>query len=101
MELRGAHKGGGRAALPRVRLVASLTSIPSLLDYVCSKKDPREGFILFGFCLIFLFCETLKQGKKQKLALGSCSDPTRMDQVSVLKCHPWIGMLTHTVLEDL
>ena len=21
--------------------------------------------------------------------------------VSVLKCHPWIGMLTHTVLEDL
>ena len=30
-----------------------------------------------------------------------CSDPTRMDQVSVLKCHPWIGMLTHTVLEDL
>ena len=30
-----------------------------------------------------------------------CSDSTRMDQVSVLKCHPWIGMLTHTVLEDL
>ena len=22
-----------------------------------------------------------------------------MDQVSVLMCHPWIGMLTHTVLE--
>ena len=33
--------------------------------------------------------------------LSECSDPTRMDQVSVLKCHPWIGMLTHTVLEDL
>ena len=30
-----------------------------------------------------------------------CSDPTRMVQVSMLKCHPWIGMLTHTVLEDL
>ena len=28
-----------------------------------------------------------------------CSDLTRMDKVSVLKCHPWIGMLTHTVLE--
>ena len=28
-----------------------------------------------------------------------CSDPTRMDQVSVLMCHPWISMLTHTVLE--
>ena len=32
---------------------------------------------------------------------GYCSDPTRMGQVSVLKCHPWIDMLTHTVLEDL
>ena len=31
--------------------------------------------------------------------IPSCSDLTRMDQVSVLKCHPWIGMLTHTVLE--
>ena len=62
----GAHEGGerayppGRALLPRGRLVASLTSTPSLLDCVCSKKDPREGFIPFGFRLIFLFCETLK-----------------------------------------
>ena len=30
-----------------------------------------------------------------------CSDPTSDGQVYVLKCHPWIGMLTHTVLEDL
>ena len=30
-----------------------------------------------------------------------CSDPTSDGQVSVLKCHPWIGMLTPTVLEDL
>ena len=30
-----------------------------------------------------------------------CSDPTLDGQVSLLKCHPWIGMLTHTVLEDL
>ena len=29
------------------------------------------------------------------------SDPTSDDQVSALKCHPWIGMLTHTILEDL
>ena len=35
------------------------------------------------------------------IELVHCSDPTRMDQVSVLKCHPWIGILTHTVLEDL
>ena len=33
--------------------------------------------------------------------IHDCSDPTRMDQVSMLKCHPWIGMLTHTILEDL
>ena len=33
--------------------------------------------------------------------MPNSSDPTRMDQVYVLKCHPWIGMLTHTVLEDL
>ena len=66
VELRGAHEGGGapgppgRALLPRGRLAASLTSTPSLLDHVCSKKDPREGFIPFGFRLIFFFCETLK-----------------------------------------
>ena len=29
------------------------------------------------------------------------SDPTTDGKVSVLKCHPWIGMLTHIVLEDL
>ena len=39
------------ARLPasRGRLVAPLTSTPSLLDCVCSKNDPREGFIPFGF----------------------------------------------------
>ena len=56
----GAHEGGGRALLPRGFLAASLTSTPSLLDCVCSKNDPREGFITFGLRLIFLFCETLK-----------------------------------------
>ena len=30
-----------------------------------------------------------------------CSDPTSDGQVSVLKCHSWIGMMTHTILEDL
>ena len=65
-EPRGAHEGGGRAyppgrtLLPCVRLVASLTSTPSLLDCVCSKNDSPEGFIPFGLRLIFLFCETLK-----------------------------------------
>ena len=66
VELRGAHEGGGRAyppgrtSLSRGRPVASLTSTPSLLDCVCSKKDPREGLIPFGFRLMFVFCETLK-----------------------------------------
>ena len=68
LELRGAHEGGGGptpgcALLPRGRLVASLTSTPSPLDCVCSKKDPREGFVPFGLRLIFLFRETLKQGR--------------------------------------
>ena len=31
----------------------------------------------------------------------TCSDPTLGGQVFMLKCHPWIGMLTHTVLENL
>ena len=66
MELQGAHEGGGvpgppgLAALPRGRLDASLTSTPSLLDHVCSKKIAPEGFIPFGLRLIFLFFETLK-----------------------------------------
>ena len=33
--------------------------------------------------------------------IPSYSDQTSDGQVSVLKCHPWIGMLTHTILEDL
>ena len=37
----------------------------------------------------------------RRSARKECSDPTSDGQVSVLKCHPWIGMLTHTVLEDL
>ena len=72
MELRGAHEGGGRAyppgrtLLPRGCLVESLTSTPSLLDCVCSKKDHREGFIPFGIP----FLQNTEIGKKQKLALG-------------------------------
>ena len=39
----------GRALLPRGLLDCFLTSTPSLLDHVCSKKGPHEGFIPFGF----------------------------------------------------
>ena len=65
-EPRGAHEGGGRAhplgrALhPRGHLSCFLTSTPSLLNCVCSKKIASEGFIPFGLRLIFLFFQTLK-----------------------------------------
>ena len=64
--LRGAHEGGGRAYPPgralhsRGHFVAFQTSTPSLLVCFRSKKDHREGFIPFGLCLVFLFCETLE-----------------------------------------
>ena len=35
--------------------------------------ETYHGFIPFGLGLIFLFFKTLKQGKKQELALGSGS----------------------------
>ena len=56
----GLAQGVGRASLPRGFLEASLTSTPSLLDFFRSKNNSPEGFIPFGLCLIFLFCETLK-----------------------------------------
>ena len=72
----GSHEGPGRvegAPLPRAFLVAFLTCTPSSPDQICSKNNAPEGFILFELRLIFLFFETLKQGKKQELALGSGS----------------------------
>lgn len=72
MELRGAHEGGGRAysprraLLPRGRLVASLTSTPSLLDCVCSKKDPHEDFIPFDIPLL----QNTEIGKKTETDTG-------------------------------
>ena len=68
-----ARPGGWARPLPRALLVDSLTCTPSPLDCFRSKNNSPEGFIPFGVRLIFLFCETLKQGKKQKLALGSGS----------------------------
>ena len=50
----------GRALHPRGLIGCFLTSTPSLLDCVCSKKIAPEGFIPFGIRLIFLFFETLK-----------------------------------------
>ena len=68
---RGAHKVGGRA-LPPGRalhpcgcLVALLTCTLCLLGVFWSKKNHREGFILFGLRLVFVFCEAQKQGKNR------------------------------------
>ena len=76
VEPRGAHEIGGapswcgRALDPRGRLDCFLTCTPSPLGHVRSKNHAPEGFIPFGLRLIFLFCETLKQAKKQQFALG-------------------------------
>src|SRR3954466_2287634 len=59
--------------LPRALLVDPLTCTPSLPYCFLSKNNFSEGFIPFGLHLIFFFCETLKQGKKLELALGSGS----------------------------
>ena len=53
----------GRALRPCGRLVAPPTSSPSLLVVFWSKKSHRGGFIQFELHLVFLFCETQKQGK--------------------------------------
>ena len=72
----GAHEGGGaptprgRAGHPRGRPVHCLTSTPSLVDCVCSKKIAPDGFIPFGHRFIFLFFETLKIGKKTAIRAG-------------------------------
>ena len=66
-----ARPGGWARPLPRALLVDPLTCTASLPYCFLSKNNSSEGFILFGLRLIFLFCETLKQGEKQKLALGS------------------------------
>ena len=76
VDAREAHEGGGtptltgRAGYPRGHLVHFLTSTPSLLDCVCSKKIAPEGFIPFGLRLIFLFFETLKWAKKTAIRAG-------------------------------
>ena len=70
---RGCALGGWACPLPRGSLVSFLTCTPSLSGCFPSKITSPEGFIPFRLRLIFLFFETLKQGKKQELALGSGS----------------------------
>ena len=60
-----ARLGGWARPLPRAFLVDYFTQTPSHLEHVCSKNHVHEGFIPFGLRLVFLFCETLKQGKNR------------------------------------
>ena len=58
-------QGRGRALHPCGRLVALLTCTLSLLGVFWSKKNHRGSFIPFGLHLVFLSCETQKQGKTE------------------------------------
>ena len=66
MRVGGAPRGVGCALDPRGHLVASQTSTPSLLDCVCSKNDPREGFIPFDIP----FLRNTEIGKKTAICTG-------------------------------
>ena len=70
---RGRAQGVGAPPLPRALLVDPLTCTQVSWIAFFPKITSPEGFIPFGLRLIFLFFETLKQGKKQELALGSGS----------------------------
>ena len=74
---------GGRRPLPHGLLVDFLTSTPSPLDHVCSKNNSLEGFIQFGFRLIFLFCETLEQAKNSNLHWASGQQVSPKNNIKV------------------
>ena len=63
---------GGRARPPPLwRPRGSFGPTLLLRGLLLVHKKSSESFSSIGLRLIFLFCETQKQGKKQKLALGS------------------------------
>ena len=69
MRVGGTPTPRGRARHPCGRLVSCLTSTPSPLDHVCSKKIASEGFIPFGpFDIPFL--RNTEIGKKTAIRAG-------------------------------
>ena len=66
-----ARPGGGRAPYLVASLKLPLRGLQVSRVAFLPKITSLEGFIPFRLRLIFLFFETLKQGKKQKLSLGS------------------------------
>ena len=75
VELRGAHEGEGRTQGWQARLPASWPPCSFLDDYskspgsVCSKNNSPDGFIPFGFRLIYLLRNT-EIGKKTAIWTG-------------------------------
>ena len=55
----------GRALVACDATAGLLPSSPSLVGFFWSKKNHPEDFILFGLNLIFLICNTQKQGKNR------------------------------------
>ena len=55
----------GRALVACDSTAGLLPSSPSLLGFFWSKKNHFEDFIPFGLRLIFLICNTQKQGKNR------------------------------------
>ena len=66
----GEPRGWGRALLPRGRLVASLTSTPSLLDCVCSKKGSSRRFRSVWTLFDIPFLRNTEIGKKTAICTG-------------------------------
>ena len=70
VELRGAHEGGWRTALPRGLLDASLTPTPGLLDCVFSKKRSSRRFHSIWILFDIPFLRNTEIGTKQQFSLG-------------------------------
>ena len=70
VEQRGAHEGGGRAGHLRGRLVRCLTSTPSLLVCICSKKIAPEGFYPVWTPFDIPFLRNTEIGKKTAIRAG-------------------------------
>ena len=66
----GAPRGWARPP-PSWGARGSLGPTPSFLSLLLVQKQSLLNFKSIGLRLVFLFCDTQKQGKKHKLALGS------------------------------
>ena len=67
----GARPGGRARPPPSWKTQDSSGPTLSLLGLLLVHKKSTKIGMSTGLRLVFLFCDTLKQGKKQKLALGS------------------------------